>query len=519
MRKELKFPKQIFVKLILGLIFYSVLSASFAQEGILDVLKFKDADIRVVLQAIAEKATISGKKVNIVVGPDVKGLITVDFENVYWETALRSILKTQGYGYELVGENIIMVTTLENLAENRKKEAEAAQQEPLETVTYQLKFLDANDVKNLISNQLTSRGKITVLDIEPQIRWKARGGVASVGANQGGTFTQATKEEGAKPRTKTLVITDTKSNLRNILEAIEKIDVMPKQVLIEARIMEVNRDRLKDLGIDWGTGNSVTSGNLTTQAVDKSGKGNVGEVGVIGLTSQETPSIFNPKTGTSLSGVWPYDTGLSILYKKLTGTEFQILLHALEEDVDTNTLSSPRIITLDGQEAYIMVGEKRPIIKSQIEASENSVGISKELNYYQNLGIELNVIPYICSDDTISMTIYPSVTSSSENIPAVSQIGTSTTTDYYPIILVRETQTQVLMKDGETIVIGGLLKDVKNEGIYKTPILGDIPIFGLLFRRKTIDSEKIDLVIFITAKIIKSSEETLPLDTNLDTKG
>ncbi|MCM8823944.1 MAG: secretin and TonB N-terminal domain-containing protein, partial [Candidatus Omnitrophica bacterium] len=371
MRKELKSSRKKFIKLILGLIFYYVLSTSFAQEGILDVLKFKDADIRVVLQAIAEKSTISGKKVNIVVGPDVKGLVTVDFENVYWETALKSILKTQGYGYELVGENIIMVTTLENLAENRKKEAEAAQQEPLETVTYQLKFLDANDVKKLISNQLTSRGKITVLDIEPQIRWKARGGVASVGVSQGGNFTQATREEGAKPRTKTLLITDTKSNLRSILEAIEKIDVMPKQVLIEARIMEVNRDRLKDLGIDWGTGNSVTSGNLTTQTVDKSSKGNVGELGVIGLTSQETPSIFNPKTGTSLSGVWPYDTGLSILYKKLTGTEFQVLLHALEEDVDTNTLSSPRIITLDGQEAYIMVGEKRPIIKSQIQASEN----------------------------------------------------------------------------------------------------------------------------------------------------
>jgi len=149
-----------------------------------------------------------------------------------------------------------------------------------------------------------------------------------------------------------------------------------------------------------------------------------------------------------------------------------------------------------------MVGERRPIIKSEISSSQTSVGISKNLNYYQNLGIELNVVPQVCDENRINLTIYPSVTSSSQNTPAQSQISGATSTDYYPVILVRETQTQILVNSGETVVIGGLLKDVTSEGVTKTPILGDIPFLGKLFQRTTKDTGKIDLVIFITAKII-----------------
>ena len=109
----------------------------------------------------------------------------------------------------------------------------------------------------------------------------------------------------------------------------------------------------------------------------------------------------------------------------------------------------------------------------------------------------------------INLSIYPSVTSSSQNVAATSVVGDQTTTDLYPIILVRETQTQVILRDGETIVIGGLLKDVRSESIIKVPILGDIPFLGLLFQRKTWDTEKIDLLIFITAHIV-NPDEILP---------
>ena len=496
---------------LLMLFFISLLSVSgvFCQEsasldeGVIPLLKFKDADIKIVLQAIAQKAVNDSKRVNIVVAPEVEGLVTVDLRDITWEAALEAVLKMYDYGYEWIGKDIIMVSTLEKITQKRELEAQAAQQEPLETVSYKLKFLDARDVKELIASQLTARGKVTILETEVQKGWKARGGflvsTTSDSEDESG-FSRAKRKGGARPRTNLMVITDTKSNVRKILATIKEIDLMPKQVLIEARIMEVAKDKLRDIGFDFATGSTGVTG---TRAEAHPNSVNTRYEG--SMLGNITPSVFGPKAA-GVTGVTPYSAGLEFIFRKYTGSQFEAILHALAEDVNTNTLSAPRIVTLDSQEAYIMVGEARPIIKSEIEASENSVGISKSLDDYQRLGIELNVVPQICDDKYINLIIYPSVTSSSENVDATSQIGTAVTTDSYPIILVRETQTQILMKDGETIAIGGLLKDVKKEGVIKVPILGDIPLLGLLFQRKTSDTEKIDLVIFITVKILEPGE-------------
>ncbi|MCP4653386.1 MAG: hypothetical protein GY858_08415 [Candidatus Omnitrophica bacterium] len=476
---------------------FSSLSGFTQEEGVLPSLKFKDADISVVLQAIAQKATKDGKHVNIIIAPEVEGPVTVDLKDVNWQTALDAVLKIYDYSYEWVGKDIVMVTTLERLAEKREKEALAAQQEPLETFTYRLIYLDAHDIETMIRPQLTPRGKITVLDIASQKGWRARGGFDT--QSGAGQFERAQRETGARPRTKTLIITDTKSNIRTLLDAIKKIDIMPKQILIETRFMEVNKDVLRDIGLDYGTG---ATGDGSVQGFNSSdtkvGGGTISSDGV-------APSIFNARS--SINGSSPYGSGLEFVFRKLNGTEFQIALHALEEDVHTNTLSAPRVLTLDGQEAYIMVGEKRPIIESSISSSETTVAINKNLGYYQNLGIELNVVPQICGDNFVNMVIYPSVTSSSSDVTARSQIGDSYSDDDYPIITVRETQTQVLMKDGETISIGGLLKDVKSESVYKVPFLSSIPFFGKLFQRETNDTEKIDLIIFITVRIMDPAAE------------
>lgn len=475
-------------------------------------LKFKDVDIKLVLEAIGEKATKNGKPVNIVIDPEVEGVVNIDLKDVHWERALKAILGMYNYSYEWIGDDILLITTLDKLAEKRKKEAEAAGAEPLETITYKLKFLDARDVKKAIDPQLTPRGKITVVEIEPQKGWKARGGFG-IGTGEGGEFGRAEREAGARPRTNTLIITDAKSNIPKIIKAIEKIDVMPKQILIEAKIMEISRDWLKDIGLDYATGSTGVSSGGSPSQLDFDNKGKRSGGGFI--KGNVTPSIFGPES-SDISGVFPYNAGLEFIFRKLTGAQFEAILHALEEDVHTNVLSAPRVLTLDGQEAYIMVGDKRPIVKSSIESSQISVGISKELDYYQNLGIELNVVPQISDDNYINMIIYPSVTSSSQDVNATSQIGSTTSTDSFPIINVREAQTQVLVKDGDTIAIGGLLKDVKKEGIIKTPILGDIPFLGALFRRKTYDTEKIDLVIFLTVRIIDPKKGMLPLSLYKD---
>ena len=127
------------------------------EEGIIPSLKFKEADINIVLQAIAQKATKDNKQVNIIIAPEVEGTVTVDLKNVYWLTALDAVLKIYDYSFEWIGEDIIMVTTLERLAEKREKETLAAQQEPLETIAYKLVFLDARDIERMLRPQLTSR--------------------------------------------------------------------------------------------------------------------------------------------------------------------------------------------------------------------------------------------------------------------------------------------------------------------------------------------------------------------------
>jgi type IV pilus assembly protein PilQ len=494
----------LFLMIVVFCVFAS--GASYALED----FKFKDADIQIVLQAIAQKAVLDTdsegnvtRRVNVIVSPDVRGMVTVNLAQVDWLAALEGILNAYGYGYEWVKDDLILVSTLEDLAERREKGAIAAQQEPLEVVTYSLKYLDANDAMGVIESQLTPRGKVSVLQIASIQKWKARAGYSAVDE----TSTEiAQREEGARPRASKLIITETKSNMRKIIEALQSIDVMPKQVLIKAKIMEVNRDTLEDIGFEWGTGSTGATGD-SASILGANSKNSHGMGGRI--SGNVEPSIFGPKA-TDITGTSPYSAGLEFIYRKFTGAQFEAVLHALEEDVDTNTLSAPQVLVLDGQEAYIIVGDKRPIIKSKLDSSEGTVAIEKNLHYYQNLGVELNVVPQVSDDGYINMVLYPTVTTSSEDYVATSSISsggeTSETEDYYPILNVRETQTQVIVKDGETIVIGGLLKDVKSESVIKTPILSDIPLLGLLFQRKTWDTQKIDLLIFITAHIIDPSE-------------
>jgi type IV pilus assembly protein PilQ len=488
-------------------------------------LDFKEADIQNVLKIISYKSGV-----NIVTTPDVIGNVTIRLVDVPWDTALDVILKTYGFGYQRQGK-IILVTKLENIS---KLQAE----EPLQTEIFTLRFLDAQDAEKILIPLLSMRGKISVLYARGQKGWKF--GTFKIGKEK---VTGETKKEDpgmAKPETisiertekgeliskkaefdpsiksKTLIITDTPSILDTIRNVIlPQIDRKPEQVLIETRIMEVNRDKLKDIGFDFGigkTGAEIASSVATTPTGKKSGR-DTSAVGGRFLGSEFAPSVFGPKEGTTLvPGTEPFNVGLEILFQKLTGNQFEVILHALEEDVDTNTLSAPRVLTLDNQEASILVGLHTPILKSEITAGSTTTGPTQTqtLDYYQEIGIRLNVVPQISEEGFINMIIHPSVTSSTTNITATNVAGTGssaiTSTVNYPVIDVREAQTQILMKDGETIVLGGLLKDVKSKQIIGIPFLNKIPLVGALFRRETIDTQKIDLLIFITARIIKEGE-------------
>lgn len=487
-------------------------------------LDFKEADIQNILKIISYKSGI-----NIVTTPDVIGNVTIRLADVPWEAALDVILKTYGFGYQRQG-NIILVTKLENIS---KIQAE----EPLQTEIFILKFLDAQDAQKILIPLLSGRGKISVLYARGQKGWKfgtfkigkeetgalglekvaegqAKSETISIEKNAAGELVSKKAEFEPSIKSKTLIITDTAASLDRIRNVIlPQIDKKPKQVLIETRIMEVSRDKLKDIGFDWGTGSSGASGFSTAPAdigVDvKNRKSLAGR----NLASEFTPGLFNPKEGTTtFPGTVPFKAGLELLFKKLTGTQFEVIIHALEEDAHTNTLSAPRILTLDNQEASILVGFHTPILKSDITAGTSTTGPSQvqTLDYYQEIGIRLNVVPQVNEEGYINMIIHPSVTSSSSNVTATNVAGTGTsaiqTTVNYPIIDVREAQTQLLMKDGETVVLGGLLKDVKSKETIGIPFISKIPLLGNLFKRETVDTEKIDLLIFISARVLKEGE-------------
>lgn len=462
------------------------------KEGL--TLDFKDADIRSVLRILAEKGNI-----NIVYGPEVTGMVTMKLKNVTWEKALDVILKTYGYGYEKEN-NIIRIMTLEKLTEEKTAKKELEKVEPVLTKVFVLKYLDASDAKKVVDTFLTDRGKASVVEMTGIRGWEFEVEAKLKREEEG--------EEKVDVRSKTLVVTDIESSLNRITQILSEIDVMPKQIIIESKIVEVSKDKLDDIGFDWGTGyNGTQPSNVNLVTIKKTKEEETSEqrnsmvAGAHSLTWPINPSVFGPKS----SGLDMTNTGLQFVFRKLTGTEFEFMLHALQEDVEINILSNPKVLTVDNQEATIMVGTKYPILSTSVSGTDTTTTYSS-LDHYADIGIQLNVVPQIVGDKFINMIIHPAVSSFTETLKARSSTGQITAE--YPIINIREAETQVVMKSGETVVIGGLLKDVKSTGEFSVPILGDIPLLGALFKRQTTDTEKIELLIFITATIVGNSNQS-----------
>ncbi len=472
-----------------SLLFLFIASLSLAQEESIPMIRFKDADIKVVLQSIAQKAVKDGKKVNIVISPQVEGLVSVNLENIDWQSALRAVLDAYGYSYKWIGDNIILVATGDEIKTKDIQEKERQEVEVPTIKIFKLKYLDANDAKKAIQSLLSPAGRVSVLEATGQAGWEFGDDVTK----------RKRAQEGQVSRTKILVISDITKNLDAIEKLLKELDVMPKQVMIRAKIMEVDRNLLRDIGFSWGTGPAGASSS--TFAFDQQNLNSKGTMtlGGHGLSDQ-TPSIFTPLS----SGINATNTGLKVDFQHLTGAQFEVIMHALEENVKTNTLSAPTILTLNNQEASILVGTKFPIITTQVSEQSSQI-IGGSLQKYQDIGIQLNVVPQICGDhdDFINMIIHPVV--SSQNGTTKIQQGTTVLAEY-PIILTREAQTQVMIKDGETIVMGGLLKDVRSKERQGIPVLKDLPLIGWAFGRDTYDLEKIDLLIFLTVHVLKPGE-------------
>lgn len=435
---------------------------------------FKDTDIKVVLKAIAELAKKDNEYLNIVSDQSVYGNVNVDLSNIDWQTALDVIVRTYN----------LKVHRQKNMILVKHRGSAASANTEIEIKVYHLKYIDAHDALTTITPLLSSAGKASVLESSGQLGWKFG---TEVGKKSDAVANKL-------KRSKTLIISDHSERHEQIENLFQQIDVMPKQIMIKTRIMEVKHDFLKDIGLDWGTG---TTG-ATTKTSEYQG---ITDGTDFDVKSQRLPSYASPNRD-----------GFQLTFRNLDGLQFQTILQALESNQNINTLSAPLVTTLNNQEATILVGTKFPIIKTDV-SSESGLIVGGSLQEYKDIGIQLNVLPQIWGEkeEFVNLIIHPAVSTSSETSKVMGgQTGTSVLVEY-PIIETREAETQLIVKNNGTVMLGGLIKDVQTKTISGVPILSKIPLLGWLFKRDTVDTKKVELLIFITVHIVDPQQE-VPVD-------
>ncbi len=307
-------------------------------------LDLRDADIRNVLRILAYKSGI-----NIVAGPEVVGLITIQLKDVPWQRALDVILSTYGYGYDRKG-NIITVTTIENLKKRREDAQLLAEQEPLATRTFTLNYAKASVVIASIEKMKTERGSINFDE-----------------------------------RTNTLIVRDTSGNVDLIGEVIATLDTTTPQVLIEAKVIETTLTNTENLGIDW-----------VLKAT---------------LSGTKRPNVF-PFTPHSSNKYLPTDipaaASSEFTYGTINFNQFQAVLELLKSRSDTDILSNPRIVTLDNQKAKITVGTQYPIPTYTYNEQQARLQVSGW--EYKDIGIIFEVTPHVNQAGYVTLDIEPTVT-------------------------------------------------------------------------------------------------------------
>ncbi len=422
-------------------------------------LDLKDADIHNILRLLADVG-----RVNIVTADDVTGNVTIRMRNVPWDQALDVVLQAKGLGM-VRGGNLIRVAPLATLQKERELRLAAAKQEyeltPLETRLIPVSYAQAEELQARAKDLLSPRGSVAVDE-----------------------------------RTNVLIARDISGNLNNIEELVRSLDTQTPQVLVEARIVEATSRYTRDIGIQWG--GDATFSEATGNPTGIAFPSRVGVAG--GSYDQNTNSrglspfqgnVPQPNfavnlpaaTGTGQGGAIGFSLG-SVDNNFNVG----LRLSAAEASGLLRIVSSPRILTLDNRDARISSGTLIPF--SQISAQ----GVQTT---FQEAKLQLLVRPHVTADGSVSMHV-----KISRDEPDFNQ--TSARGD--PTIIKREAETDLLVMDGHTAVIGGIYTRNTGRNLDQVPFFGDIPILGLLFQRRRASDVRAELVIFLTPRIVNRSE-------------
>ncbi|MCP3144001.1 type IV pilus secretin PilQ [Pyxidicoccus xibeiensis] len=408
--------------------------------------EFKDIDIQNLLRVIAEIS-----KRNVVLADDVTGRVTIRLRNVPWDQALDLILRTKQLGKEEFG-NIIRIAPLKTLEEEarlrQERKKSLQQQEDLLVNLIPVNYAVAADMSARVKDVLSERGTVTV-----------------------------------DTRTNVLIVKDVRSNTEKARALVRSLDTQTPQVLIESRIVEANTTFSRSLGVQWGGQARATSatGNPTGLIFPN----DVGVTGGVAGVANGMPEIPNFAVNLPASVGEGAGGALGFVFGSAGGAlQLNLRLSAAENEGSVKTISAPKVTTLDNNTARISQGVSIPF--SQVSAQ----GVNTT---FVEARLSLEVTPHITQDGSILMSI-----NASNNQPDPASTGANG----QPSIQRKEAVTQVLVKDGDTTVIGGIYVRRGSTSTARVPFLSSIPVLGLLFKNQTERDDRQELLIFITPRIL-----------------
>ena len=456
-------------------------------------LNFQNVEVRSVLQVIADFTGL-----NIITSDTVTGSLTLRLKDIPWDQALDIIMQTKGLDMRKNG-NVVLIAPREELALKEKQQLENKQQisqlEPLVMESFQLNYMKASDFQQILSSNR-------------QQRFGAGAGQTATTGGQGSIIS----ERGVAfvdPRTNVLFVQDTAAVLEEVRKIIRQLDTPIRQVMIEARIVIASDKFSKQLGVRFGAQTGFTfnryavgqGGSLSTQPVvhlngDK----------ITRDTRTQTPFELasglasagysdSPQLGVNLPVLNPAGQLALTLINLGSGNLINLELSALEADTRGKVISSPRVVTADNQKAAIEQGTEIPYVTPGSANSPATVAFKKAV-------LRLEVTPQITPDNRIIMTVEVR----KDNVGQFVDLGGGFKV---PSIDTRNVITQIHINNGDTAVIGGIFEETITNDVTKVPVLGDIPFFGYLFKTTGRTSEKQELLIFLTPRVVKESLNTV----------
>ena len=490
------------ITIILVFIFSSLLHGQEAKDASDTIsLDFKGMDVVDVLKLIAQRGNM-----NIAISKNVRGKVTMFLKDVNIYDAFEIILASNELAYEQKG-------TIVNVMTERDYEKLYGQTFHDKRIieTFELKYADATEVSKAVTQIKSKIGKvivdeaanmIVVMD-SPIIITGAKNiilaldkpvetRVFSLNYAKGEEVKTKLEEKITKnigvvqvdERTNKVIVTELVSKMPSVERIIAELDERTREVLIEAKILEVTLNDEFRWGVNWdkifkiaGKFGSFAAGANFSDAI----------VG----------TVIPAETGTTIGG--------SLEVGSIASHRYHSMIEILDKMGKTEVLSSPRIVVINNEEAAILVGTNHPFATTGTTVSETVSQTTQQVTYV-DLGIKLHVTPTINNDGYITMKIKPEVSSKTGDVEIVSEEGTTTRTTNVPIISTSEAETTVMVKDGNTIILAGLIEKRSEEEEKKIPFLGDIPLLGNMFKSKTEGSssnpERKELVIFLTPHII-----------------